>query len=205
VLSGFSFALSAELWGLGEYARFPEEKDARGNQDFGNYDYDDCSPYNSANVANVRSLQQKVARHNFAVADTAKAIEAIQASLEADIKVKSAKPAHRSKLKEAKDSPLSVAFGKIATGLELLFPQGIPAKVVEAYYCVCKDTAVNGNSCPQLTQPSETTLSCSPDGQPYLKTIEDAIALDPIDPTDKGSADCHSPQISINGAIQPQP
>ena len=200
-LSGLSFALSTQLWGLSEYARFPEEKDTYGNQNFGLYDYDECTPYHAANVAEVKTLQDNVARHNFVVVDTARALAAIEFSLEADTKARLAKPARRSKTKEkTEDTSLSEDFRKIAADLEFLFQKNIPATVADAYYCVCKDTVAHHNSCGQLIRQSNSTPSCPDNGQAYFKTLVDVIA-----PADKGSSDCHAAQISINGAIQPLP
>jgi len=67
--------------------------------------------------------------------------------------------------------------------------------VADAFFCACVDE--NQNSCPTLGS-LKTKNDCHPnEAKAYLQRGYDAI--------DKGSSDCHSPQVSIDGAIQRNP
>jgi hypothetical protein len=216
-LSGLSFALSAQLWGLNEFARFPVERDAQGNQEMGTYDYQKCTPYAGGNVDAVRAQGEVVARHNFAVAYTSGPISDIRQDLAVASKVRLAKSGSRSnKSKQKENSRLPEDVVKIATDLEFLFPgrqtgspDGVPLPVADAYYCLCTDVVSAADNtaglCLKLTPNSAQKPACAAGAQDYLKTISESISLGPADYADKGSSDCHSPQISIDGAVQSQP
>jgi len=201
-LSGLSFSLSAKLWGLNEYALFPSEKDALGNQNSGSYDYE-CGPYNAKNTDAAIAQQQRAATHNRAAAEKIEAVARTISTLE-NLPRFSLQPnalvPGRSEKKQDEDSNLLLKdFTKIFKELNFLFPSGVPASVAAAYYCVCEAAhlAVDAKNS-QCTKFGPYTCTGTPRSD--LKII-----LEALDTADKGSSDCHSPQISIDGAIQPQP
>jgi len=197
-LSGLSFSLSAKLWGLNESALFPTEKDDRGNQNPGDYDYE-CVPYSKTNLATVITEEMNVASRNLGDTDISTPISALDAVLTQDAKARASRPGHRLKANERReDSGLSTDFTELLNDLKLIFPDGIPSGVTGAYNCLCKDlNNANGSVCQLLNQADRTSTSCTT-GDAELQTIVAAVS-----PADKGSSDCHSPQISINNAIQP--
>jgi hypothetical protein len=195
-LSGLSFALSAKLWGLNEYALFPSEKNQAGDQDFGNYDYE-CGPYGGKNVSAARVQQTQVAEHNFAVAQLDTALSELETLPDSSSQRSSSKSVRRPNEKQIEGTSVQTDFTQIFTDLNLLFPSGVPTEAQNAYYCACEQAPLSadakGSLCTKF-RPSECTGTL----QSNLKAIYDSMA-----PSDKGSSDCHAPQISISRAIQP--
>jgi hypothetical protein len=197
-LSGRSFALSAKLWGLTEYALFPMEQDEEGTQNPGTFHYKACPAYSGANAETAKSDQQAVAVRNL---KGAIAVKADVLNLEGELnelaklaaQSKSGKSAHRPKSKESDTLNVSGYFTKLSDDIKLTFPHDVPLELSDAFYCACVEA--KQSSCTALGS-SKPPANCPSRLQTYL---DEVIA------NDKGSADCHSPQISINGAIQSQP
>jgi hypothetical protein len=171
---------------------FPAEQDWEGTQNLWNFRYD-CPAAYKENLQTLHDNQQKAAGSNIKVLE-----DAIGALLQKN----PAKSLHRYTGKNSQGeqdaSKLSTDFGDISNDIALSLPDGIPIEVREAFDCACAEATkdVPGISCPTLKS-SKTQLDSPNPLRKDLDTVFQAL--------DKGSSDCHAPQASIDGAIQPQP
>lgn len=196
-LSGFSFANNAALWHMPEHVLFPAEQDWEGTQNPWNYRYD-CAPAYKENLQTLHDSQQNAAKRNIKVVSDIKALnEAIGALPQK--KAAKAAPRHQERnLAGEQISELSTDFANIANDIALSLPDAIPTEVREAFDCVCAEAAQHSpdTSCPTLKS-SGSQSKCPNPMHKDLDTVLQAL--------DKGSSDCHAPQVSIGGAISPQP
>ncbi len=189
-LSGLSFALAAKMWSLSEYARFPIEKDANGNQESGNYDYT-CPAASKATLDEIAAL-----------VDLRGALASLENHLGINLKY-STSISQRTTTKQGDESALTPSFTEISRDLTTIFDSHVPANVASDFYCACKDERQSESLC---TLPATISPACSP-GNDKAKAYVEALekGLQAFTGGDKGSSDCHAAQISINRAIQPQP
>jgi hypothetical protein len=198
-LSEVSFALSELLWGLKEHARFPWEQDDEGTQNPGNFNYR-CPEAYSGDIDALKANQKRAAERNIKVApfanDIAKNISDLEEFLtRVGAGSNTLRSSHRLKGKQNEETVPLQLFDKISTDISSIYPSGIPNTVADAFFCACIDE--NQNSCPTLGS-LKTKNDCDLNKtNAYLRTGYNAI--------DKGSSDCHAPQMNIYGAIQPQP
>jgi hypothetical protein len=184
-LSGLSFALAAKMWGLPEYARFPVEKDANGNQESGNYDYK-CPAASQATLDEIATL-----------VNLRGALTTLENLVGVNLQYRTSM-SQRPAVKHGDQTALTTTFGEISSGLTTLFDSHVPDNVATDFDCACKNEGQSGCTLPVTPSPA-----CTDKGTVYVEALEKS--LKPFTGGDKGSSDCHSPQISINRAIQPQP
>jgi len=189
-LSGLSFALAGKMWGLDEYARFPIEKDANGNQESGNYDYN-CPAASKATLDEIAAL-----------VNLRGALASLENHLGINLKY-STSISQRTTTKQGDESALTPTFTEISGDLTTIFDSHVPANVASDFYCACKDEHQSESLC---TLPATISPACSP-GDDKAKAYVEALekGLQAFTGADKGSSDCHAAQISINRAIQSQP
>lgn len=199
-VSGLSFSLAAQLWGLSENSLYPrEEQDSQGNstgrQIPGSYDFDECLLNGADNVHSVETRQQQVAEYYFAVADLSAKTSMLEGFLNSDAKEKSRTPRQ-----EQSNETIPADFTAMSTDLTAIFDNRVPLDLSNELYCAC--TAATRQCNLQGNPPS----SCNPKekAEAYLEAFEGSLAKYSV-PNDKGSSDCHAAQISINGAIRLQP
>jgi hypothetical protein len=198
-VSGLSFSLAAKLWGFSENALYPREevdsqKNSAGRQIRGSYDFDECPLNGASNVLAVETRQQQVAEYYLALADLSAKTLAVEEFLNSEVRDKS-----RTTKREHSKETIPADFDALSSDLNTIFENHVPLDVSNQLYCACSATTrecdLHGNS-----------SSCNPKEKAgaYLEAFETSVANYSA-PNDKGSSDCHAPQISINGAIQPQP
>jgi hypothetical protein len=197
-LSGLSFSLSAKLWSLSEYVIFPQEKNANGDQDFGNYDYE-CGPYGRGNVAMVSDQQEKVAKHNLEVA-----LNEDKLLKEIDLAEKILEKKTSQKVAPEFERELSSTLETVHHDLEAVFDEGVPTNLANDLYCACTDALPFPKDSVCQVAGAEP-LHCEVGTDRKGEAIELLEKLEKLSGLDKGSSDCHAAQISINGAIKPQP
>jgi hypothetical protein len=110
-------------------------------------------------------------------------------------KSKSALHSKKNASSKVTEDDLSTDFGEFPNDIKIEYPYSVPVELADAFRCACQDAHVPPAQCPPLDSP-RMSLRCSGNLDFDLKMGED---------NDKGSSDCHSPQSSIDGAIQPQP
>ncbi len=196
-LSGLSFALSVKLWGFGDQARFPQE-DAKGLQSQGNYDYD-CLIASAANAGQIHDEQAAAARTNLRVA---RDISNNVSELDSALKTQAVEAAESPRNALHEQPNLQKALVNISGDIKTLFPFQVPTELSNAFYCICQEVREDGKqsskrearkSCRKLLPLQSPPKCVHAIEQQYLKTIVDL---------DKGSSDCHAPQISITEATQ---
>jgi hypothetical protein len=198
-VSGLSFSLAAKLWGLSENALYPrEEVDTQGNstgrQIPGSYDFDECPLNGANNVLMVETRQQQVAEYYFAIADFSAKTSAVERFLNSEVKDKP----RLSKQEQGKET-IPGDFTAMSNDLNTIFDNHIPLDLSNELYCACsaatRECDLHGSLSP--CNPKEKAGA-------YVEAVEASVAKYAA-PNDKGSSDCHAAQISINGAIEPQP
>lgn len=198
-LSGLSFALSTKLWGLSEEARFPAEQDDEGTQNLGTFYYA-CQVYSAANEPQIRGDQLIVAENNL---KAAKDISQKISKLKSYLQSQSVKPADRLTKKADQSEIFEALLVGIADDTKLLFPHHVPQELGDALYCVCRSTQ-KGEKKSEDRSAEKSCRKLLP-----LRSLPNCVQgktekyLDFIEAQDKGSADCHSAQISINSVVQP--
>jgi hypothetical protein len=162
----------------------------------GSYDFDECPLNGANNVQLVEKRQQEVAKYYFAVADLSTKTSALQSFLYSDTKETSR---HQETKVQSKDAILG-DFNDISTDLNRIFDNHVPLDLSNDLYCACTDAT---QQCNLQGMPA---YSCNPEEKAgaYLEKFEDSVAKYSA-ANDKGSSDCHAPQISINQAIKLKP
>jgi hypothetical protein len=199
-VSGLSFSLASQLWGLNENALYPREEEgsqgnSTGRQIVGSYDFDECPLNGANNVQLLETRQQQVAEHYFAIADLSAKTSALETFFNADAKGKS-----RRSLREQSEQTIPGDFTAMSSDLNTIFDNHVPLGLSNELYCACSAAS---RQCNLQGNPSS---NCNPKEKAgaYLEAFEDSIAKYSA-PNNKGSSDCHAAQISINGAIKLQP
>jgi hypothetical protein len=192
-LSGQSFAETTGLWVLPEYARFPVQLDGMGNQDSWNYDFDYCSPSHGSDVDGARKLRQQAEDRN---RDILQQIENLNSELNT-LLLQQTTFVVSLKATGEKESPTL----EVNKGLETLtaefakdFPRGVPDEVNHALRCT--SDIVNG------LHPMGCPASLELVIKEYFQVKSRFGDRDgPLADPGKGSADCHSAQMAIDGIL----
>jgi len=203
-LSGFSFAASTVLWQLPDYALFPSEQDSEGTQNPLNYRYFDtgtklgCPAAYKGNAAQLKTNVVKLAReHVKALADITSLEDQLDLATSAKTKKMLEQAAKAARADgQSPNATLGVqAFSQVLADTDAIYPAGIPDEAAIGLYCACTLAGNSDSDCKK-----EFDLAATPScGQKNRFDLD----FDLVAAQDKGSSDCHSPQISINGAIQP--
>ncbi|MGA7218202.1 MAG: hypothetical protein WBX38_07810 [Candidatus Sulfotelmatobacter sp.] len=199
-LSGLSFAQSATFWGLPEHLLFPSEQDKRGTQSPWNYDFA-CYVSDGANLSKLQSKQQEVANSNLVLYRRAKDFSDKISLMKQRLGYGPGRASQRPKKKGAQGrsetSSLAKQFEEISSALDSLFQGKVPSDLSDSLACVCSietpgKCQARGSSLPECDKANPKA---------DFERFEE-LATQNLYAQDKGSSDCHAPQVSIDGAIQ---
>jgi hypothetical protein len=201
-LSLLSFAQTASLWGLSERARFPLEEVSSdsddpnytgGTQSPWNFDYA-CPVSSAGNLATLITSEDNVVETNLNNADLSASLLALKYSRGPLVSHERPKPWLNAKT-------VQLLLDNIARDLKEganVSTQEPIMRLQDKLYCACK--AADIADCQRAGAPNECRAekTASKSWAEFFKAADAYMAAN-----DKSSADCHAPQVSINGAIQP--
>ena len=192
-LSGQSFAETTGLWVLPEYARFPVQLDGMGNQDSWNYDFDYCSASHGSDVDGARTLRQQAEDRN---RDILQQIEDLNGELNTLLLQQTTFVVSLNATKKKESTTLEVNKGLDTLRAEFAkdFPRGVPDEVKHALNCT--SDVVKG------LHPIGCPASLEQVIKEYFQVSGRFGDRDgPLADPGKGSADCHSAQMAIDGIL----